>query len=416
MVPDWVQNPPDEFPSASLTRRVTRPAWGDKIAVVAALKTIKPPLRRLVLRGPLLDRWVARRGRQLDRAYCAQLVRHLSEPLAPTAAPSFTAPGALRQILLIADCMWEQNDLVPELARIADTRTLDLRPLLKKRKPDQAEHEVVTRAVKDFAVMQPQLAPDAILFYARPNLLSEEVFDALRGTWKCPLFGMNLDDKMQFFPYGVFAAGDDNYQRWARKFDLNLTNCLPATDWYRARDCPVLYTPHGVHHPPGLRPPATADFKYGFSFLGSKKPERVVVIGELERAGLKVNLFGAGWPNSQWVDNPIAVFRGSQINLGIGFASPSLTLTNVKGRDFECPGAGACYLTTYNWELPLHYELGKEILCYRSVEELVEMYAYYVKRPEECLRIAQAAWRRCAAEHTWENRFRNIFRQSGFKV
>jgi hypothetical protein len=68
------------------------------------------------------------------------------------------------------------------------------------------------------------------------------------------------------------------------------------------------------------------------------------------------------------VENPNSVFRDSQINLGIGFASPSFTLTTVKGRDFECPGVGACYLTTYNWELPLHYELGKEILCYRSVE------------------------------------------------
>lgn len=380
------------------------------------LKKIKVPARRLLLRGPLLDRWVARRGRQLDRAYCAQLVRNLSEPLAPAVAPSFTAPGALRQILLIADCMWEQNDLVPELARIADTRTLDLRPLLKKRRPNQAEHEVVTQAVKDFAATQPPFSPDVILFYARPNLLSEEVFDALRHTWKCPLFGMNLDDKMQFFPYGIFAAGDDNYRQWARKFDLNITNCLAATDWYHTCGCPCLYSPSGVHLTPDLTMPASADFKYDFSFLGSKKPERVVVIGELKRAGLKINLFGAGWPNSQWVDNPNAVFRSTQINLGIGFASPSLTLTTVKGRDFECPGVGACYLTTYNWELAFHYELGKEVLCYRSLEELIEIYAYYHKRPEECLKIAQAAWRRSVAEHTWEKRFRKIFRQTGFKL
>ena len=77
---------------------------------------------------------------------------------------------------------------------------------------------------------------------------------------------------------------------------------------------------------------------------------------------------------------------------------------------------GACYLTTYNWELTNHYELGKEILCYRSVEELIEMYSWYRKRPQECLRIAQAAWRRCANEHTWEKRFRKVFLETGFKL
>jgi spore maturation protein CgeB len=116
------------------------------------------------------------------------------------------------------------------------------------------------------------------------------------------------------------------------------------------------------------------------------------------------------------VDDSRAVFRDTQINLGIGFASPSLTLTTVKARDFECPGAGACYLTTYNWELANLYEVGKEILCYRSVEELVEMYSYYRKRPKQCLDIARAAWRRCQNEHTWEKRFRKIFMEAGFKV
>jgi hypothetical protein len=380
------------------------------------LEKIKSPLRRLLLRGPLLDRWVARRGRQWDRAYCARLASTLAQPIAPSVAPSLTAPGALRQILLIADCMWEQNDLVPELARIAETRTLNLRPLLKQRRPDQSEPEVVAQTIKDFATTESGLAPDVILFYARPNLLSEEVFETLRRAWQCPLLGMNLDDKLQFFPYGIFAAGDDNYQRWAPRFDLNITNCLAATEWYRQRGCACLYSPQGVHHTPDLTLPTAATFQYPFSFLGSKKPERELVIGQIQRAGIAIQLFGSGWPNTQWVDNPNTVFRGSQINLGIGLASPSLALTTVKGRDFECAGVGACYLTTYNWELTFHYELGREILCYRNHEELVEMYSYYHKRPETCLKIAQAAWRRSVAEHTWEKRFRKIFQHVGFKV
>ena len=370
----------------------------------------------MILRGPLLDKWVTRRGRQWERAYCARLVQSFSAPATQAVPPAITAPGPLRQILLIADCMWEQSGLVPEFARIAETRLLDLRPELKKKPEEQSLAETVVRAVRQFADSQDQWSPDVILFYARPLLLSEEVFHVLRRRWQCPLLGMNLDDKLQFFRYGIFAAGDDNYGDWARRFDLNITNCLPATEWYRQRGLPCIYSPSGVHRPPHLTEPTAVDFKYEFGFLGSKKPERKVIIEQLQRARIPLQLFGAGWPNTQWVDDHNAVFRSTQINLGIGFASPSLTLTTVKGRDFECPGVGACYLTTYNWELPLHYDLGREILCYRSVEELIEIYAYYRRRPQECLKIAQAAWRRCSAEHTWEKRFRRIFRHVGFKV
>jgi hypothetical protein len=225
---------------------------------------------------------------------------------------------------------------------------------------------------------------------------------------------MNLDDRMEFFRYGTFSAGNDDYGRWVKKFDLNITNCLPATQWYHQRGAAAIYSPQGVHLPPDLAMPASADFTHKISFLGSKKVERAAVINELGRAGILVSLFGGGWPNSQWVDNPNAVYRRTQINLGIGFASPSLTMTTVKGRDFECPGVGACYLTTYHWQLPLHWELGAEILCYRSIEELIEMYSWYGRRPEVCLKIAQAAWRRALAEHTWEHRFRKIFSQAGF--
>jgi hypothetical protein len=380
------------------------------------IRRIKNVLRFFLLRGPLLQWWVARRARQWERAYGQELVKSSGEPFKGSAPASFTNAGCLRSILFIADCMWEQSDLVPELARIAEVVVLDLRPKLNAKPGSQSNAEVVTSAIRDFTGLRKGLAPDLILLYARPALLSQEAFELLRQHWSCPLFGMNLDDKFEFFPYGIFSGGVDNYQAWARNFELNLTNCLPATEWYRARGIPCVYCPPGFHLPDGSAGPTSLDFKYEFGFLGSRKPERVWIMEQLNALGVEIELWGSGWPNAKWVKDPTAIFRNTQINLGIGFASPSRTLTTVKARDFECPGAGACYLTTYNWELSNLYELGKEILCYRSVEELVEMYAYYRKRPKACLEIAQAAWRRCRNEHTWEKRFRKIFIEAGFKV
>ena len=152
------------------------------------------------------------------------------------------------------------------------------------------------------------------------------------------------------------------------------------------------------------------------SFVGSRRTERDIFFRRLRGFGVPIEPVGFGWPDSEGGKTPELIYRSSMMNLGIGFAAPSQTLTTLKTRDFECPGAGACYLTTYNWELALHYDVGRELLCYRSEAELVELFSFYRQRPELCLKIARAAQRRCLAEHTWEKRFRQVFKAAGFKV
>ncbi len=228
---------------------------------------------------------------------------------------------------------------------------------------------------------------------------------------------MNLDDKVEFFGHGIFSACNDNYVRWASCFDLNLTSSLTAADWYRKSGLPCRYIAMGFHPAPEwATPPDRAIFDHRLSFVGSRKPERESLVTRLRDAGVDLSLYGSGWPSAQRTKSPAAIYRRSQLNLGLGLVTTSGGIANLKARDFECPGSGACYLTMYNWELALHFDLGREILCYRSVDELIEMYFYYAARPEVCLRIAQAAHKRCAAEHTWEIRFRAVFRELGFKV
>ena len=375
-------------------------------------------LRDILLRGPLLNWWIHRKGRILEQKYGKALLSDKSTPLVGRipAIPAKIPPPSLRRILFIADCMWEQSELIPELQKITQVSVLDLRPRLKEMAGSQPLALTVVETIKNFCDSTRE-DPDIIFFYARPSLLSEEAFSILRQRWKALLMGMNLDDKMEFFPYGVYRSGDDNYQKWAAHFEVNLTSCLIAEDWYRSRSLPVIYCPLGFHQSlESAAAPTSSDFKHLLSFVGSRKPERVKIIEQLTEAGVPIALFGTGWPNGGWIEKPVEVFRNTQLNLGMGFIQPTAQVTNVKARDFECPGTGACYLTTYNWELPNFYEIGKEILCYHSFEELLELYRFYSRRPDQCLQIAQAAHRRCAAHHTWEKRFRTVFREVGFHV
>jgi len=382
------------------------------------LKRIRKVLAPIVAHGPVLRWRKLQQARRVDAAYLRALCQERDR--APRPLPDLPQPNkvpsgsALRTILFIGDCMWEQNELFPELRKICGFESLDLGPALRQN-PHTPAPETVAQTIASFIRASHSLEPDVILFYARSKLLSEGAFDQIRRRWKCPLLGMNLDDRVEFFDYGIYNTTAEPYGHWVTKFDVNLTNARAALDWYRQRGAAVRYFPQGFHFEEAYQnPPAKPEYEYPFSFLGSSKLERAVIVDRLLQAGVKIALFGKGWPDSQWADSASRVFRRSQINLGIGFALESARITTTKGRDFECPGVGACYLTTYNGELPFLYEIGKEILCYRDFEELLEMHAYYIKRPDECLQIAQAAHRRCVAEHTWEKRFRQLFRELGF--
>lgn len=385
-------------------------------AMTNLLCLIKRWLARLILRGVVMKLWMRRKVSRLEARYHKALLANPAKRVAssPVAGPELGTP--LRRVLFIADVQWELRELAPELQKICELKVLDLHPFLQRVADNTPLPNAVITAVSKLSASLEMHDPDAILLYLRPALLSDEVFHFVRKRWRCPLIGMNLDDKIEFLDYGVFSSGNDDYQRWARQFDMNLSNVRAVVDWYRDRNVPVMYLPEG-YHPKVDGPPKSVDeFRHEFSFVGRRRIEREIFLRRLREMGVPIRAVGYGWPESEGGSNPEAVYRSTMLNLGIGFAAPSETLTTLKTRDFECPGSGACYLTTFNWELALHFDIGREILCYRSESEVVELFGFYRRHPEECLRIAKAAWRRCVAEHTWEQRFRKVFEQIGFKL
>ena len=357
-----------------------------------------------------LDR--TKKIRKLEEICLREMVATALMPAKPEQKFETKSGAPLRRILLIADVMWETNELVPDLERICQVVVHDVRPMIRGKSPKESQ-ECIVRSMASFVQQASHQEPDLILLYLRGNLLSDELFALMRKTWSCPLFGLSLDDKAHFWNYGE-AGGGDHFQAWAKFFDVNLTNSKIAADWYRQSGATALYLAPAMKTPLGLEAPARADFTHFFTFVGSPKLDREVVVNRLLAAQMPIEVFGKGWQGGRWVEDPVQIYRSSQLNLGLGMATPNFSTT--KNRDFECPGVGACYLTTFNWELAEWWDIGKEILCYRNVEELIEMACYYRHRPEACHHIALAAWRRGNAEHTWEIRFRKLFQELGFKI
>lgn len=365
--------------------------------------------RRIFLQGRVLEWWAQRKSHLLEKAYLSQLAKvgaaeKSQRPMLPQKLP-------LRRILFIADCMWERDHLVPSLERIAPVTVLDLSPMKPGSAQTPASRAVFVRVDSFAAACHEEF--DLVLLYARPALLSDAIFETLRAKWSCPIFGMNLDDKTQFFPTGIYSDPTDDYRRWSRRFDLNLSSTRAAADWYAEAGGAFQFLGMGFH--PQTQPKVGTGSLHELTFLGSRRLERQRLVEQLAEYGVRVRTLGTGWATTAgWVQDAATAFGESQINLGIGFATSSGRLTSLKARDYECPGAGGCYLTTFNWELAQEFDVGKEILCYRDVEELAEMYFWWIKRPDLCRQVAAAGLDRCLRSYTWEARFRGVFSNTGF--
>ena len=89
----------------------------------------------------------------------------------------------------------------------------------------------------------------------------------------------------------------------------------------------------------------------------------------------------------------------------------------VNLRNFEIPMSGGIQFARFSPELASYYEDGKEIVLYRSEEEMIDKAKFYLRpdQAENRARIRQAARARSESEHTWYCRFSKIFDRLGLQ-
>lgn len=82
-------------------------------------------------------------------------------------------------------------------------------------------------------------------------------------------------------------------------------------------------------------------------------------------------------------------------------------------RNFEIPMSGGIELCRFNHELSEYYEEDKEIIFYRTNEELIDKARYYTQKATdtEIYRVKQAARKRSENEHTWYHRFSKVLNE-----
>jgi spore maturation protein CgeB len=260
-------------------------------------------------------------------------------------------------------------------------------------------------------------------------------------------------------------------RRIARYFTLCLVPEREAITEFRRAGAEPVYFPMAAN--PAVYRPIAGAMRYDATFAGQRYGDRTALVLALREAGIDTHMFGQGWewgpaggasrmPAAErgaggalaqlvsqtlagrlpwraaadglaWralaarhsgarhgpVDDEtyVALFSQSRISLGfliLGDSHRTLRpLRQVRLREFEATMAGAFYLTGWIEELAELYEIGKEIVCYRSRAELVDLARWYLAHEDQRQTIARAGHARALRDHTWQRRFQDLFAELG---
>jgi len=167
---------------------------------------------------------------------------------------------------------------------------------------------------------------------------------------------------------------------------------------------------------------------YDVSFVGSHSYEREVFLYGLIDYNIK--LFGYRWKKKtkSWLYEKISnkiyhahksvndlnetckIFNETKINMNhhLIHSRAGLNLST-----FEIPATNSFQLVDYFDELPNLFEIGKEIVCYKDIDEAKQLIDYYLKHPKERERIALAGHKRVIKDHTFTHRIKEMLEVIG---
>lgn len=142
--------------------------------------------------------------------------------------------------------------------------------------------------------------------------------------------------------------------------------------------------------------------KYDLTFVGTARQDRYALIKFLKENNINVRLFGTGWekypdikeiylgqPNNTEMAR---IFNESKINLC--FSKNFLGRLHLKGRIFEIGACGSFAVSEYYKTLGTIFKSKKEIVMFRTKEELLNKTKYYLENDNEREKIAEAMYKK----------------------
>ena len=276
-------------------------------------------------------------------------------------------------------------------------------------------HEFISNVCKE--------NPD-LLFIVKGEHIFPTTLETLKSMLLCPVVAYIWDDP--------FYADKNNFQDDYRKY--NFKNGIPWYDFIFVFDTfyieeikrrgakNVKYLPLATN-PRRYRKISVSDqdkIKYGYDvcFIGAPFPNRIEVFESLRDYNLGV--FGDNWTKYFMLrgKKTPSYYKGkatgeivnkaylcSKIILNIHYLH---SIEGLNTRTFDIPACGAFEIVDYKKNLDIHFEIDKEIVAFKDINELKGKIDYYLKNSNLRSVISENGRKRILYEHTWVHRVKNV--------
>ena len=276
--------------------------------------------------------------------------------------------------------------------------------------------DALQRDLVDYAE---KVRPDLIFFILFEDQFSIKTLDYLKSryttaNWFC-------DDQWRFDSFTRIYAPHFTYCITTDKFSIQKyhevgQHNVIVSQWAAINEQPL---------------PQFTGYQHDVTFVGGVHPYRTWFIGQLKKRGITVEAFGQGWPNgSVSAEEMNRIFRNSKISLNISnskshdirFVLSSFRnlrkyfrkrkdFSQVKARNFEIPFFGGFQLAEYVPGLDDYFTLGKEVACYKDVDEAELLIRYYLHNEEERERIRQQGHIKAFESHGYIHRLKEALKE-----
>jgi len=274
---------------------------------------------------------------------------------------------------------------------------------------DEDEDDLQNKIIKSAS----EIKPDILFFVLQSSQIKKSTLKKLRDDdhFLVNWFG---DDQWRF---------DDFSMNYANCFDACMTTDKFSVEKYKAIGQQNIIRSQWASLESNNEY-KNISYKYDVSFIGGINPFRKWFVKELAKRGIKVQCFGSGWEKGRVsyaeMEN---IFATSKINLNISNSTQydiRYLLTNpknilntlrsaknksqTKARIFEIPVQGGFELTEYVPSLEDYFDIGKELACYRDIDEAELLINYYLKYNDDRENIKFSGVEKARNEHTFKNR------------
>lgn len=280
----------------------------------------------------------------------------------------------------------------------------------------------VTKENNELLAAMYKVKPD-LLFIIKGDYLFPENLAKIKKEFSCPVVGYIWD-----VPFYTPESNQDDYRKYNLKNGIYLYDYIFVFDTFYIDEIvnqgakKVQYLPLATNPTRYKEIPVTEKegLQYGYDvcFIGMPAENRVEIFENL--CDYKLGVFGDNWTEyfirrglkipsyyrgKAVGDTVNKIYLSSKIALNINQAQ---SREGLNTRTFDIPACGAFEIVDYKKNVERHFEIDKEIVTFKNINELKGKIAFYLKNDDLRKTISECGKQKVLSEHTWVHRIKDV--------